>query len=309
MKIIIPGGAGLVGQNLTVTLKSQGYSDIIILDKHQSNVRIMQEMHPDITIECVDTAEPGEWQQCFKDAGVVVMLQAQIGSLKLDDFYKNNIVSTHHVLEAIKKYNVPYLIHVSSSVVNSVASDFYTSTKRDQENMVLDSGVPCVVLRPTLMFGWFDRKHLGWLSQFMKKTPIFPIPGNGRYIRQPLYVGDFCNIIISCIKNQRKNKIYNISGLEKIHYIDLIKEIKKSTKSKTFILKIPYNFFYSLLWIWARFDQNPPFTTQQLTALVAEDYFEITDWPKIFNVTHTPLSKAIEDTFNHPLYSKTTLEF
>jgi hypothetical protein len=47
------------------------------------------------------------------------------------------------------------------------------------------------------MFGWFDRKHLGWLSRFMKKVPVFPIPGHGRYMRQPLYGGrDFANIII-----------------------------------------------------------------------------------------------------------------
>ena len=22
------------------------------------------------------------------------------------------------------------------------------------------------------MYGWFDRKHLGWLSRFMRKVPI-----------------------------------------------------------------------------------------------------------------------------------------
>jgi uncharacterized protein YbjT (DUF2867 family) len=51
--------------------------------------------------------------------------------------------------------------------------DFYVRTKMDQEDLVVNSGVPCVVLRPTLMFGWFDRKHLGWLSRFMKRIPVF----------------------------------------------------------------------------------------------------------------------------------------
>ena len=41
------------------------------------------------------------------------------------------------------------------------------------------------------MFGWFDRKHLGWLARFMCRVPVFPIPGSGEYLRQPLYVGDF----------------------------------------------------------------------------------------------------------------------
>ncbi len=33
-KIILPGGAGLVGQNLVVQLKKQGYSNLIVIDKH-----------------------------------------------------------------------------------------------------------------------------------------------------------------------------------------------------------------------------------------------------------------------------------
>ena len=33
MKIILPGGAGLVGQNLVARLKEKGYSNIIVLDK------------------------------------------------------------------------------------------------------------------------------------------------------------------------------------------------------------------------------------------------------------------------------------
>ena len=38
------------------------------------------------------------------------------------------------------------------------------------------------ILRPTLMFGWFDRKHLGWLARFMQKAPVFPIHVPGKPI-------------------------------------------------------------------------------------------------------------------------------
>ena len=158
------------------------------------------------------------------------------------------------------------------------------------------------------MFGWFDRKHLGWLSRFMQKTPVFPIPGSGRYMRQPLYAGDMSNIVISCMHSQITGT-YNISGLEKIDYIDIIRTIKKSIKSKSVILKIPYSLFYFLLYVYAFFDKNPPFTTQQLAALVAHDEFEVIDWPNIFGVTPTPFAEAIDKTFNDPKYSKIVLEF
>lgn len=308
-KIILPGGAGLVGQNLVARLKAKGYSNIVVLDKHRQNLEILKKVQPDITAEFADLAEPGSWQSHFVGADVVVMLQAQIGGNNYRDFERNNIDSTRLILDAIKSNNIPNLVHISSSVVESVADDFYTNTKKEQEKIVIESGISCPILRPTLMFGWFDRKHLGWLSRFMTKIPLFPIPGNGRYMRQPLYVGDFANVIISCIEQKVTNGIYNISGHEKIDYIDIIREIKRAKKLNTLIVCIPYKLFYGLLWVWALFDKNPPFTTQQLEALSAKDEFEVIDWPNIFEVPYTPFSKAVDETFNDPRYSKVTLEF
>ena len=308
-RIVIPGGAGLVGQNLVARLKAQGYNNLIVLDKFRANLDILRKTHPDVTAIYADLAEPGDWEQHFAGADVVVMLQAQIGAPTLDPFIRNNITSTRHVLAAIKQHNIPYTVHISSSVVYSVAKDFYTDTKREQEEIVLASGIECVVLRPTLMFGWFDRKHLGWLSRFMQRVPVFPIPGSGKYMRQPLYVGDFCNVIISCIDSRIKNAAYNISGLERVDYIDIIRQIKRATHAKCAIVKIPYGLFHVLLKVYALFSKNPPFTADQLKALTAGDEFEVIDWPGIFEIRPTPFANAMDETFNDPVYSHIALEF
>jgi nucleoside-diphosphate-sugar epimerase len=308
-RVILPGGAGLVGQNLVAHLKRQGFSNLVVLDKHRSNLEILRQFHPDIVIEYADLAEPGDWERHFEGADVAVMLQAQIGDPNPEPFIRNNITSTDRILGVIKRYSVPYTVHISSSVVESVANDHYTNTKKEQEKRVLESGINCVVLRPTLMFGWFDRKHLGWLSRFMKKVPVFPIPGDGRYMRQPLYVGDFCSIIVSCIEKRISGQVFNITGLEKVDYIDIIREIKRATNAGAVILNIPFTLFYQLLKLWAVFDKNPPFTPDQLKALVAHDEFEVIDWPGVFGVRPTPFAKAIDQTFNDPAYGKVVLEF
>lgn len=309
-KIILPGGAGLVGQNLIARLKAKGYKNIVVLDKHKANLAILKKTYPDVTAEYADLADQGEWAHHFNTADVVVMLQAQIGAKQLEPFIRNNVTSTKNILNVMKKcQNTPYLVHISSSVLESVADDFYTNTKKEQEEIVLASGLNNVVLRPTLMFGWFDRKHLGWLSRFMQKIPVFPIPGHGRYLRQPLYVKDFCDIIIACIDKQVVGEIYNISGQEKIDYIDIIREIKHAVKAKTFIINIPYWLFFVLIKVWSVFDSDPPFTTNQLEALVLPDVFETINWPQIFQVESTPFSQAIDETFNDAIYSKIKLEF
>jgi nucleoside-diphosphate-sugar epimerase len=308
-RIILPGGAGLVGQNLVLRLKARGYTNLLVIDKHQVNLETLAKLHPDVQTVLADMSVPGGWQVHFHIADVVILLQAQIGGNECAAFERNNIESTRLILASIRTAKTPYLVHVSSSVVDSVADDFYSITKRAQEKLVVESGLQFVILRPTLMFGWFDRKHLGWLSRFMRKIPIFPIPGSGRYTRQPLYVGDFCEIIISCLENRRGGGVYNISGQQSMSYIDIIRAIRKTTGSTTILVHIPYGMFRFLLWVWSVFDKNPPFTTQQLEALCANDEFEVIDWPSIFGVLPTPFEMAISETFGNSCYSNIVLEF
>lgn len=37
---------------------------------------------------------------------------------------------------------------------------------------------------------------------FMRRGPVFLIPGSGRYLRQPLYIRDVCGIIAACLARQ-----------------------------------------------------------------------------------------------------------
>ena len=139
--------------------------------------------------------------------------------------------------------------------------------------------------------------------------PVFPIPGHGRYLRQPLYVGDFCEIIISCIAHRLNGAAYNISGQESVAYIDLIRMVRDVCNARTTIVPIPYWLFWLLLKLYSIFDRDPPFTTDQLKALVTPDVFEVIDWTNIFNVKATPLRRALQQSYCDPVYSQIVLEF
>jgi len=307
-KIALTGAAGLVGQNLIPRLKARGYTNIVGIDKHPANTAILRRLHPDLAVIEADLAKDDGWQTAVADVDVVIFAHAQIGGLDEAAFTANNVTATARVIEAVRAKS-PYVVHLSSSVVESAADDWYTQSKGTQEKLVLESGLPVVVLRPTLMFGWFDRKHLGWLARFMRKAPIFPIPGSGRYLRQPLYVGDVCDIIIACIEQRPVGKIYNISGQERIDYIDLIRALKKASGARAPIVPIPYALFWTMLYVYGLIDRDPPFTTKQLEALATPDIFEVIDWPKIFGIKATPLNAALAETYQHPTYSQITLEF
>jgi len=306
---VVTGAAGLVGQNLIPRLKVRNLGRVVGIDKHKANTSTLARLHPDVCVIEADLAKRGAWEETFANIDTLVLNHAQISALDELPFIENNITATKNVLDAAKRQGVRQVVHISSSVVNSKASDYYVQTKKAQEALVIESGLPACILRPTLMFGWFDRKHLGWLARFMQRTPLFPIPGDGRFLRQPLYAGDFCNIIISCIDKARPGERYNISGLEKVDYLDLITAVKAATKASAAIIRIPYRVFWLLLRLYAVFDRNPPFTTNQLEALVIPEEFEVIDWPTIFGVRATSLEEALRQTFQDPKYSGVVLEF
>ena len=245
----------------------------------------------------------------FAGADCLVIAHAQIGGPDRAPFEANNVAATARVLAAAKDAGVPHIVHISSSVVNSKADDFYVQTKRAQEALVVQAGIPTIVLRPTLMFGWFDRKHLGWLARFMRRVPVFPIPGDGRFRRQPLYAGDFCDILIACIEQRRHGEAYNISGREVVDYIDLIRDVRRASGGRSTIVTIPFWLFWILLKAYALVDRNPPFTTRQLGALSIPELFEVIDWPGIFGVTATPLPAALDETFRVQPYCDVVLAF
>jgi nucleoside-diphosphate-sugar epimerase len=312
MKLFLPGGAGLVGLNLIATLQQQ-HPDwhLIVVDKKVEALVAGRNLFPSVEFIHEDLTETrgNTWPQRLESCDACVMLQAEIGNTDTSQFERNNITTTEVILRELQRCRIPRLVHISSSVVNSVATDLYTSTKRRQEQLVLREWPSAVVLRPTLMFGWFDRKHLGWLARFMQKLPLFPIPGSGRFIRQPLYVGDFCRVIQSCLENPAITGSYDITGTERVSYISLMRQLRDAVGARPWIIHLPIPLFGWLLQLWALISRQPAFTRDQLKALTAGDEFEVIDWPGIFGVTPTPLADALRITYQDPQYSSVVIPY
>jgi nucleoside-diphosphate-sugar epimerase len=302
-RVIVTGAAGLVGQNLVLMLHERGYRDLVAIDKHAGNLEVLKTLVPAARTVCADLAEPGEWETLFDADTTVVVLHAQITGKFPGEFVRNNNIATERLLAAMTARGARFVVHVSSSVVNSIADDDYTRTKKSQEALVARSGLPHCVLRPTLMFGWFDPKHLGWLARFMEKTPVFPIPGDGRYMRQPLYIRDFCRALVWAVENEPRGEAYDVVGAHRIDYVDIIRLIKRVKGLRTAIVHIPVPLFAGLLRLYSVFSAKPPFTADQLKALSAGDDFSGVDTERAFGFRQTPFEEAVRESYCDPRYS------
>jgi uncharacterized protein YbjT (DUF2867 family) len=307
-KIVVTGAAGLVGQNLVLMLREAGFDSVVAIDKHAANLALLARLNPGVRTVLADLAESGPWESEFGGAATAVVLHAQITGKTSAPFLRNNVQASEHVFAAIRASGVHFTVHVSSSVVNSVADDDYTRTKKAQEKLFVDSGLPGCVLRPTLMYGWFDPKHFGWLARFMERVPVFPIPGHGRYMRQPLYERDFCRAILWCIEHRPLGQTYDLVGSERVDYVDIIRLIREAKGLRTPLLHVPVPLFAAALRAYSLFSSQPPFTASQLKALTAGDDFSGVDIEATFGFRPTGIKAGLWGTFRDERYAGVVVE-
>jgi uncharacterized protein YbjT (DUF2867 family) len=86
------------------------------------------------------------------------------------------------------------IVHVSIANPSLESPLGYYKGKAQLEQAVLDSGLSCTILRPTVIFGLEDIliNNIAW---FVRRFPVFGIPGDGSYPIRPIYVEDMVQLI------------------------------------------------------------------------------------------------------------------
>jgi nucleoside-diphosphate-sugar epimerase len=223
---------------------------------------------------------------------VVLHLAAQIASDKREDFELNCVQNTQLILETMKNNWCERIFFFSSAAVLSSRKDWYAETKAESENLVVKSGLQYDIIRPSMMYGPFDNKNVGFLIQFMKKIPVFPVPGNWKYPRQPVFVWDVCQYVFSIFQQPASNNIVWLNG-EVVNYIDMVTNIKKNIGLKSIIIKLPIWLFISLMVIYNTITRKVLFTPDQVKSLTSGDVFEDEDWWSAHNLERTSFPKGI----------------
>lgn len=285
-KIIIAGGAGFVGKNLVRVMLEEGLNkkDIIVIDKDLKNLDYVKRFG--INTQYYDLSSKGDWINLFKDADILVNLAAQISSKDYEAFTKNNVIATQNLVDACKKHKVGKILHYSSASVLSVRKDAYAETKKQSEDIVRKSKIRFIALQPSLMYGPLDDKNIGWLINFASKWPVFPIPGSGKYPRQPIYIDDMCHLTINLMEKFPAGKILSINGKDTLEFGYMIKSVLNQMRGIHVPIHIPIPIFkFAMVMYQKIFGEK--FTTDQVDSLTSGDVFPDYPWWDEFNVKTT----------------------
>ena len=157
-KVLVTGGAGYLGKHLAKTLYNAGH-EVYCIDRIRANCKYYQE-----ELEADFRKYPNTlYRVLIKNIDTVFHLAGRIEvGLSWDEpisFWQDNMMSTMHLIDMMKKHDVPNLVYSSSAGVyepkDGLISESdprgynnpYANSKIAAENAIRDSGINHVVFR------------------------------------------------------------------------------------------------------------------------------------------------------------------
>lgn len=257
MKLLITGGAGFIGSNfIQYWLKSHPDDKIVNLDKltYCGNLENLQTVAKNPNYEFIkgDICDVKMVNQIMNGIDTVVHFAAEShvdrSILEPDSFIKTNIVGTHVLLDAAVKNSIKKFHHISTDEVFGALSlddpgKFSESTKYDPRSPYSASkaasdhlvsayhttyGLPVTITNTSNNYGpyQYPEKLLPLAITNLIEDKKVPIYGDGKYVRDWLYVEDHCRAIELVLEKSKVGETYLIGGLtEDVNNLELIQRV------------------------------------------------------------------------------------
>lgn len=137
---------------------------------------------------------------------------------------------------AAQEAEVRRVVHISITNPDEDSPLPYFKGKAILEKALEESGLSYAIIRPTVIFGREDIliNNIAW---FLRKFPIFVVPGSGRYKLQPVYVEDMAEIAVEA-GHQDTNSVIDAVGPEVYSYQDLVRLIAETVGSRARIVHV-----------------------------------------------------------------------
>lgn len=258
MKLLVTGGCGFIGSHfIEYFLKTYPDSEITNIDL------LTYAAHPDMPkhLEGIapkrysfvrkDIGDPQlkSWIKGFKfDAIVNFAAESHVDRsiLDPDSFVRTNVMGLQNLLVAAREAGNIRLVHVSTDEVYGSLGPLdptcvetnpldpnspYAASKASADLIALASSrtykQPVLITRCTNNYGpyQFPEKLLPLLIANALENKAIPVYGDGKQIRDWIYVVDHCRGIDAVLQKGRSGEIYNISSSGEAPNIEVIKKV------------------------------------------------------------------------------------
>ena len=242
MKLLVTGGAGFIGSNFVLYLLEKDESiEIVNLDvlTYAGNLANLKAVEDDPRYRFVrgDIVDAGLVEEIMAD-GISAVINFAAEShvdrsiIDPDAFIKTNILGTHVLLDAARKYDVSRFIQISTDeVYGSLGPEGYfteetsldptspySASKTSSDLLALACfktfNLPVMVTRCSNNYGpyQFPEKLIPlFITNALEDKPL-PLYGDGKNIRDWLHARDHAAAIEAVLKKGVPGEVYNIGG-------------------------------------------------------------------------------------------------
>jgi dTDP-glucose 4,6-dehydratase len=269
MNLLVTGGCGFIGTNFIryILNKSDFTGRIINVDQltyagNPENLTDVEKIFPDrYTFVQADICDKEKMAGIFGDHGIDTVCHFAAEShvdrsiVSPDDFIKTNILGTFNLLEIARnrKDQLSRFHHISTDeVYGSLGKDGYflettpyqpsspySASKASSDHLVrayhTTYNLPVTLSNCSNNYGpyQFPEKLIPLMILNALEGKALPIYGDGKNIRDWLYVDDHCSAIWEIIKHGREGETYNIGGDCELENIKLVQMICDAVDEQT----------------------------------------------------------------------------
>jgi dTDP-glucose 4,6-dehydratase len=246
--ILVTGGAGFIGSNFAHTVVNR-FDSVYVLDKltYAGTRENLSGISSRITFVEGDIADRSVLDELYPAVDCVVNFAAHSHVDRSIDrgraFVRNNVEGAYVAMDALRDHDVKKFVHVSTDEVYGSKSKGvfieenrlnpsspYSASKASADLLVgalrETYDLPITVLRPTNVYGP-RQKPEKLIPKFILRAMAdksLPLYGDGRNVRQWLYVEDLCDIICGVLE-QGQPTVYNVGGTERLTNLEVTRAI------------------------------------------------------------------------------------
>jgi dTDP-glucose 4,6-dehydratase len=264
VKLLVTGGSGFIGSNfIRYVLTTHPDDRVVNLDKltYAGNPANLADLEHDPRYAFVqgDVCDPKIVRDACRGVDAIVNFAAEShvdrSLMEPDAFLKTDVFGVFTLLEAVRELKIPRFLHISTDeVYGSVErgssresdpvrpSNPYSASKAGGDLLALaywhTHRVPVVITRSSNNFGpsQYPEKVIPlFVTNALDDKPL-PLYGDGRNVRDWLYVLDNCAGIDLVLRKGADGEVYNIGGGHEVENIVLTRQILQLTgKPETLI--------------------------------------------------------------------------
>jgi len=157
------------------------------------------------------------------------------------------------MMDAVLAVGGPVL-YASSTCVHWERPSGYAQGRREDEQRLREAGIPWAVVRPSAPYGPrlprhrpSHRESFHTLGRIIRRSPIVPIIGHGRYLRQPIHVQDLSQAMLALLRAGLPEAAFDAGGAKALSFREIVAVCARHLGVRRRVLPVPKRVLVRLL--------------------------------------------------------------